>query len=128
MAETRNAANGSTNSFNWSLGPVLGTPLLTALADINGKLLESAAGAQKDWAEFVHLRIKEDIAVSQQLMSCKSLGDMQQVYSEYVRTAFEQYSEQSERAVQRGKSTTEGLAQMLEPPSALHGRNAALSP
>jgi hypothetical protein len=114
MAETRNAANGSTTSFNWSLGPVLGTPLLTVLADINGKLLESAAGAQKDWAEFVHRRIKEDIAASRQLMSCKSLGDMQQVYSEYVRTAFEQYSEQSERAVQRGKSTTEGFAQVLE--------------
>jgi Phasin protein len=114
MAETRNAANGSTNSFNWSLGPVLGTPLLTVLADINGKLLESAAGAQKDWAEFVHRRIKEDIAASRQLMSCKSLGDMQQVYSEYVRTAFEQYSEQSERAVQRGKLTTEGFAQVLE--------------
>jgi hypothetical protein len=113
MTETRNAAAAGTNSFNWSPGPVLSTPLLAVLADINGKLLESAASAQKDWAEFVHRRVKEDIAVSQQLMSCKSLGDMQQVCSEYMRTAFEHYREQSERAVQRGKSTTEGLVQTL---------------
>jgi hypothetical protein len=85
MAETRNAAAG-TNSINWPLGTVLSTPLLTVLADINGKLLESAASAQKDWAEFVHRRVKEDIAVSQQLIGCKSLGDMQQVYSQYMRT------------------------------------------
>jgi hypothetical protein len=114
MAETRDALGAGTNSFNWSLRPVLSTPLLTVLADINGKLLESVASAQKDWAEFVHRRVKEDIAASQQLMSCKSLEDMQQVYSQYMRTAFEQYREQSERAVQRGKSTTDGLAQTLE--------------
>jgi hypothetical protein len=114
MAETRDALGTGTNSFNWSLRPVLSTPLLTVLADINGKLLESVASAQKDWAEFVHRRVKEDIAASQQLMSCKSLEDMQQVYSQYMRTAFEQYREQSERAVQRGKSTTDGLAQTLE--------------
>jgi phasin protein len=111
MAETRDAG---TNSFNWPLRPVLSTPLLTVLADINGKLLESAANAQKDWAEFVHRRVKEDIAASQRLMSCKSLGDMQQLYSQYMRTALEQFGEQSEKAVQRGKLTTDGLAQTLE--------------
>jgi hypothetical protein len=114
MADTRNAAGAGTNSFNWSLGPVLSTPLLAVLADLNGKLLESAASAQKDWAEFVHRRVKEDIAVSQQLMSCRSLGDVQEVYSQYMRTALEQFAEQSERAVRRGKSTTNGLAQTLE--------------
>jgi DNA-binding CsgD family transcriptional regulator len=54
------------------------------------------------------------LAVSQQLMSCKSLGDMQQVCSQYIRTAFEHYREQSERAVQRGKSTTDGVTRTLE--------------
>jgi hypothetical protein len=62
----------------------------------------------------VHRRVKEDIAASQQLMNCKSLDDMQQVYSQYMRTAIEQYREQSEKAVERGKSTTNGLARTLE--------------
>jgi hypothetical protein len=122
MTETRSAAaDTDTSSFNWLLSPMLKTSLLTVLTDINGKLLESAASAQKDWAEFMHRRVKEDIAVSQQLMSCKSLVDMQHVWSQYMRTAFEQYREQSERAVQRGKSTTDGFARTLE----LGGREPA---
>jgi len=92
---------------------MLTTPLFAALTDINGKLLESVASAQKDWGEFVHRRVKEDIAVSQRLMSCRSLGDMRQIYTEYMRTALEHYRDQSERAVQRGKSTTEGLAKSI---------------
>src|SRR4051812_40294104 len=80
MTESRDASNAAANLFNWPLSPMLGAPLMTVLADINGKLLESAASAQKDWADFVHQRVKEDIATSQQLMSCKSLDDMQQVY------------------------------------------------
>ena len=113
MTETRDGFGAVANSFTWS-DPMRTTQLFAVLTDINGKLLESVAGAQKDWAEFVQRRIKEDIAVSQQLVSCKSLGDMQQICSQYVRTAFEHYREQSERAVQRGKSTSDGLAQTLE--------------
>jgi hypothetical protein len=114
MSETRDAVPAGANSFNWPVHPVLSTPLLTVLADINGKLMESVASAQRDWADFVHRRVKEDVAVSQQLINCKSLGDMQQIYSQYMRRALEQYREQSERAVQRGKSTTDDLAQKLE--------------
>lgn len=101
------------NSFGWSVPPA-GNPLLAVVTDINGRLLESAATAQRDWAEFVHRRVKEDISASQQLMNCRSLTDMQQIYSQYLRTAFEQYREQSEKAVQRGKSMTEKLVQTLE--------------
>jgi Phasin protein len=89
-------------------------PHVATLTDINGKLLESVANAQKDWAEFVHRRVKEDIAVSQQLMGCRSLGDVQQTCSQYMCTAFERYREQSQRAVQRSNSTTAGLAQALK--------------
>jgi cation transport regulator ChaB len=39
---------------------------------------------------------------------------MQQIYSQYLQTAFEQYREQSERMLQGGKSMTEELAQVME--------------
>jgi hypothetical protein len=94
--------------------PVASNPLFAVVTDLNGKLLERVASAQRDWAEFVHRRVKEDIAASQQLMNCQSLTDMQQVYSQYWRAAFEQYREQSERAVQSGKSMTQELAQSME--------------
>jgi hypothetical protein len=113
MTEARDGRTGG-NSFAWSMPPVAGNPLLAAVTDINGKMLESVASAQKDWAEFVHRRVKEDIAASRQLMNCQSLTDMQQIYSQYFRTVFEQYREQSARVVQRGKSMTEELAQTIE--------------
>jgi hypothetical protein len=114
MTETGDGTGKGAKSFDWPLRPILSTPLFAVLTDINGKLLETAASVQKDWAEFMHRRVREDIAVSQQLMSCKSLGDMQQIYSQYLQTALEQYREQSERAVQRGRATAAGLAQTFE--------------
>ena len=122
MAEARDRESTSANSFTWSSPSVVGTPMLAVLTGINGKLLESAATAQKDWADFVHRRVKEDIAVSQQLMSCRSLTDMQEIYSQYVRTALDHYREQSERALQRGKWTTEGLVQAVESGASASGQ------
>jgi len=110
----RDGQRAAANSFAWAMPLVAGNPLFAVVTDINGTLLESAARVQKDWAEFVHQRVKEDVAVSQRLMNCQSLGDMQQIYSQYFQTAFEHYREQSERAVQRGKSMTEAVAESVE--------------
>src|SRR5258708_2169234 len=107
MTEARDGQRTGGNSFAWSMPQVAGNPLLAVVTDINGKLLESVASAQKDWAEFVHRRVKEDIAASRQLMNCQSLADIQQIYSQYFRSVVDQYREQSERVVQRGKSMTE---------------------
>lgn len=115
MTEVRHEQRTSANSFAWPMPSMPPGNLLVAVTtDINGKLLESAASAQKDWAEFVHRRVKENVAVAQRLLTCQSPADMQEVYSQYVRTAFDQYREQSEKALQTGKSITEGLAQTIE--------------
>ena len=114
MVEARDGQRTGGNSVAWSIPPVAGNPLLAVMTDINGKLLESIANAQKDWAEFVHRRVKEDIAASHQLMNCQSLTDMQEIYSQYLQKVFAQYREHSERLVKRGKSMTEELAQTME--------------
>src|SRR5438552_2436984 len=87
MTEVRRAG---ANSFGWPMPSMLpGNPLLAVATDANGKLLESVASAQKEWVEFVHRRITENIAASQRLLSCKWLADVQEVYSQYLQTAFE---------------------------------------
>ena len=118
MAEVRHEQRTDTgaNSFAWPIPSMLpGNPLLAVATDANGKLLESVASAQKEWVEFVHRRIKENVAASQRLLSCKSLTEVQEVYSQYLLTAFEHYREQSEKVVQTGKSMTERFAQTMEP-------------
>ena len=115
MAEVRHEQRMSVNSFAWPMPSMLpGNPLLAVATDVNGKLLESVASAQAEWVDFVHRRIKENVAASQRLLTCKSLTDVQDVYSAYWLTAFEHYREQSERAVKTGKSMTEGLVQTME--------------
>src|SRR5262245_5654019 len=102
------------DSFAWAVPLVAANPLFAVVTDINGKLLESAARVQKDWAEFVHRRVQEDIGVSQRLMNCQSLADMQKIYSQYIQTALEHYREQSERVVQRGEAMTDAVAEPVE--------------
>ena len=115
MAEVRHEQRTSVNSFAWPMPSMLpGNPLLAVATDVNGKLQESVASAQKEWVDFVHRRVKENLAASQWLLSCKSLTDVQEVYSQYLLTAFEHYREQSEKVVQTGKSMTVGLAQTME--------------
>src|SRR5438477_907576 len=115
MAQVIHDERTSMNSFAWPMPSMLpGNPLLAVATDVNGKLLESVASAQKEWVEFVHRRIKENLVASQRLLSCKSLTDVQEVYSQYLVTAFEHYREQSEKVVQTGKSMTEGLVQTTE--------------
>jgi hypothetical protein len=111
MTEASQGTGG--NSSAWSMPPIAGNPLLTAITGFGGKFLESVANAQKDWAEFVHLRVKEDIAASQQLLSCQSLTDMRDIYSQYLRTAIEQYRDHSEKIVQRSKSMTDELTHSM---------------
>ena len=64
MAQASEANRHSMNTFSWPVPAFLGTPMVTRLADFNGKILQYAAGAQKEWADFVQRRVKEDIAVS----------------------------------------------------------------
>jgi hypothetical protein len=110
--EERNRSGG--NSMVWGMPGAFTNPMLAILADLNGTLLEGVATAQKEWAEFIQKRIREDVAVSRQLLNCHSLADMHQVYSRYFETALQQYQEQSAKAVQRGESMAQHLAETTE--------------
>ena len=113
MPQSQEERNQPQNSFLAS--PIMQTPLFAIVAEMNGTLLETMATAQKEWANFVDRRIKEDVAVLRQLMQCRSPADMHRVYSDYFETAFEQYQEQSAsgaaRAIHCGASRRNGRQQ-----------------
>jgi cation transport regulator ChaB len=110
MAQSKEERSQIANSFGWGMAPAFTNPMMTILADLNGTVLEGVATAHKEWAEFVQRRIREDVAVSRQLLNCHSLADIHQIYSQYFQTAFEQYREQSEKVVQRSESMAQHLA------------------
>jgi hypothetical protein len=112
MQQAKAEQRRSLNSFAGmgAMPPALHNPMMTIFAEMNGTLLESVSTAQKDWMDFVHRRIKEDVAAARQLMRCQSLSEMHQVYSQYFQTAFEQ----SEKVVQRGESMAQHLTETTE--------------
>jgi hypothetical protein len=116
MARAKESQRQLMNAMAGLVGmpPIMQNPMMTILAEMNGSFLESVATAQKDWMDFVHRRIKEDVAVSRKLMRCQSLPEMHQIYSEYLETASEHYQRQSEKLVERGESMAQHLAETTE--------------
>ena len=113
MAHSKQEAGHLPNSLA-SMPVAFNNPVLTIFANMSGTVLEALATAQKDWAEFMQRRIREELAVGRQLMNCHSLAEMHQAYANYLQTALKQYQEQSERLAQRGQAVTQHFAATVE--------------
>jgi len=111
MAQVKDDRTQLANLFSFGVPAPFINPMVSIFADLSGTLVEGFATAQKDWADFVQRRIREDVAVTRHLMNCHSLADMHQVYSQYLQTAFQHYREQSEKAVRRSESVAQHLAE-----------------
>jgi len=91
-------------------------PALTAMAEANTKLYESIAAANREWALFVNRRLKEDLAMPQQLAECKNLPDLYRVYSQFFQTACSQYQSGLEQMTKLGRSMAENAVEALQSP------------
>ena len=115
MAQSKEERGHRGNSFMGAdLTPAFTNPMLTIFADMSATFLEVFATAQKDWADFVQRRTREDVALTRQLLKSHSLADMHQIYSQYLQTAFQQYRDQSEKVVERSESLAQHLAETTE--------------
>lgn len=118
MPQSKDDRNKSLNSLAGGMSsafqPMMQTPMLAIFNEMTGSFMEAVATAQKDWVEFVHQRIREDVAVSRQLMQCQSLSEWHQVYSQYLGKTMEQYKEQSSKVVQRGQAVADHIAEATE--------------
>jgi Phasin protein len=91
-------------------------PALTAMAEANTKLYESIAAANREWASFLNRRLKEDLAVPQQLAACKNLPDLYRVYAQFFQNACSQYQLGLEQMTKLGRSMAENALQALQSP------------
>jgi hypothetical protein len=89
-------------------------PTFTAMADVNTKLYESLAAANRDWASFINRRLKEDLAVPQQLAECRSLQDFYRVYARFLQNACSHYQSGLEQMTKLSQSITENALQTLQ--------------
>jgi Phasin protein len=79
-------------------------PALTALADLNVRVYENLAAMNKEWTGYIDRRLKEDLAMPQQIASCKSVPEMYGVYFEYFQKAVAHYQEELEQLARLTKT------------------------
>jgi hypothetical protein len=116
------ASNGRTESafppmmmpFGFDAFMQFHRPALTAVAQMNGKVYDGIVAMNKNWLAFVNRRLKEDLAVPQQLVACKTMQDMYGVYTDFFQTAYADYQSEFEQISKLGKSLAEDTAQAVQ--------------
>jgi len=114
---TENArTNGVIQVFASGLETMMGMqrPTFTAMAEVNTKLYESLAAANREWASFLNRRLKEDLAVPQQLAECRSPQDFYRVYAQFLQNACSHYQAGLEQMTKLSQSITENALQTLQ--------------
>ena len=81
---------------------------------MNGKVYDGIVAMNKNWVAFVNRRLKEDLAVPQQLAACKTVQDMYGVYTEFFQTAYADYQSEFEQISKLGKSLAEDTVQAVQ--------------
>src|SRR5437588_8639057 len=89
-------------------------PALEAMAQVNGKVYDGIATWNKNWVAFLNRRLKEDLAVPQQLVACKTVQDMCSVYAGFIQNACAQYQSELEQMTKLGKSLADDTLQAIQ--------------
>jgi hypothetical protein len=82
----------------------LNRPALAAMAQVNGKVYENLAAMNKNWADFLNRRLKEDLDVARQLAGCKSVPEVYGFWADYLQTAVSDYRTELEQMSKLGKT------------------------
>ena len=65
-----------------------------------GSMLTGLTEMQKEVAEFVSERIRQDLETQQELLRCRTLDDVREVQSRFFRTTIDQYSAEATKLMQ----------------------------
>ena len=100
--------------FNFESLMELNWPALNAMAQMNGKVYDGLATMNKNWVAFINRRLKEDLAMPQQLAACKSVQDMYGVYAEFFQNVCSDYQSEFEQMTKIGKSLADDTIQAIQ--------------
>ena len=93
-------------------------PALTAMAEFNGKVYENFAAMNaamnKEWIDFITHRLKEELALPQQIASCKTAQEMYTVYVEFFQKAIGDYQAEFEQLGRLSKTLADDMIQTVQ--------------
>jgi hypothetical protein len=87
---------------------------LQAMAQMNGRVYDGIASWNQNWVAFLNRRLKEDLAMPQQLAACKTVQDMYGVYAEFFQNACSQYQSEFEQLTKLSKSLADDTMQVIQ--------------
>jgi hypothetical protein len=123
VEKSSSEANDLMKSFGFADVMEMQRPALAAMAEINSRLCESIAAVNKEWASFIDRRLREDLAVPQQLAECKTVQDYYQVYAQFFQNACAQYQSGFEQMTKLSRSIAETALRHLQSHSESHTRH-----
>jgi hypothetical protein len=69
-------------------------PVMSAAVDWNAKIIEIVTDAQRHWLDFANRRLAANMALPQDLGTCRSLGNVSIVYADFFQKAITDYQMQ----------------------------------
>jgi len=100
--------------FNFESLMELNRPALNAMAQMNGKVYDGLATMNRNWVAFINRRLKEDLAVPQQLAACRTVQEMYGVYADFFQNACAHYQSEFEQMTKLGKSLADDTIQAMQ--------------
>ena len=114
MPETNSDTSNQMMPFGVEAIMEMQRPAFTAVAEANARLYESMAAANSEWASFVNRRLKEDLAMPQQLAECRTMQDVFRVYTQFFQNACSQYQSGLGEMTKLSQAMAENALQTLQ--------------
>ncbi len=92
-------------------------PALAAMGELNSRLYDGIAAMNREWMSLLRRRLREDLAMPEQLAACKTARDIYQLYAEYFQNAFSHYQSGFEEMTKCGLSIAEDTFEVLSAPA-----------
>lgn len=88
-------------------------PMVEALTEANGRIIEQVSRANNEWIGFVGRRIDEDLAASRRFMECRTVQDVMAAYGEYFQRAQHQYQSEVQYFARLNQSLASETAHVM---------------
>ena len=88
-------------------------PALAAVGELNSRLYDGIAAMSREWMSLLDRRLREDLAMPEQLAACKTARDMYRLYVGYFQNAFSHYQSGFEQLTKCGLSMAEDTFDVL---------------
>jgi hypothetical protein len=89
-------------------------PMLEAMTELNGHLIEQVSRANNEWLGFMNRRMSEDMAASKRFMECKTVQDVFSAYSDFVQRAQQQYQAEFQYFARLNQKIADDTATVLK--------------